>query len=180
MKRCHRTWSVAEQDRDTVVFSEHLDIGSNRLDQWCPDEHGVKRFIQPDDIDVGLEAGQLAAVSIAPHGDVDRREAPLIGSPIEHRLCTENHPSARTENRHAVTYALRERVEKMVGSQQMRHRRTFTSGDDECVDIVQLVDRPYRWSIDADGVQALLVNGERSLESEYADAPRRCHQPRSA
>ena len=51
---------------------------------------------------LGLEAVELAAVAVAPHGDVDRAEAALVGASVEHLGGEQDHPGARAEHRHPV------------------------------------------------------------------------------
>ena len=61
--------------------------------------------IEPVDVDVGLEAVELAAVAVAPHRDVDPVETALIGSPVEHIGGAQDHPGTRAEHGHAVVDA---------------------------------------------------------------------------
>ena len=115
--------------------AQHLDAGADALDQRGPDEHGVERVVEPGDVEVGLEAVDLAAVAVAAHGDVDGAEAALVGPAVEDLGGQQDHPGAGAEHRHAVGEALgRAARTGPIVVEQLRHRRRLAAGHHQRVD----------------------------------------------
>src|SRR5688572_22425182 len=96
-----------------VDLGEDLDVGAGALDERRPDEHGGDGpAVDAGDVEVGLEAVDLATERVATDGDVDGAEAPLVGAAVEDLAAEEDHPRARAERWHAVGEALGDRVEQ--------------------------------------------------------------------
>ena len=108
--------------------------GPTDLDPRRPDEHAVERLVEAVDVEVGLEAVELAAVAVAPDGDVEGAEAALVGPAVEHLGGQQDHPGARAEHRHAVGRPGLDLVEQPARRQQVGHRRALAAGHDERVD----------------------------------------------
>ena len=171
---------------------EHLDVGADPLDDGRPDEHGVERMRPASrvDVEVGLEAVDLAAEGVAAHGDVDGAEAALVGAAVEDLGAEQDHPGAGAERRHAVGEPLGERVEQAGRLEQHRHRGGLAARQHQRVDVVELRRRADLSGGRRRGSQGVGVARERALQGEDADlgghlgaSHRTCHsayQPRSA
>ena len=75
---------------------EHVDSDTDRLDSGRTDEDRVERTsLDPYDVEIGLERIDLTAIAVAPHREIDAREALLIGTAVEHLACEQDQPRAR-------------------------------------------------------------------------------------
>src|SRR5438270_5193726 len=84
--------SVPQQHRLAVELGQHLDTGAALLDAGGADEHAPKRRDLAVELEVRLEARDLAAVGVAVDEDVREPEV----RPVE-----DDHPCARAEDRPA-------------------------------------------------------------------------------
>ena len=161
---------LAHEHRIAPVAGEHLHVRPRRLDSGSPDEHAVKRRpVEPGDIEVGLEAVELAAVAVALHGDVEGAEVPLVGSPVVDLLGEQDQPGTRAEHRQTIGDARADLVEQAARREQIRHRRALATRHDEPVDaeqIPRLADVARR---DVELSEPAPVGGEGPLQCEYAD-----------
>ena len=84
-----------------VVGGEHLD-GRARRDSTSGARMNTpwNGVVEAGDVEVGLEAVELAAVAVAAHGEVDGAEAALVGAAVEDLGGEQDHPGARAEHRH--------------------------------------------------------------------------------
>ena len=80
-------WKVATRkrpclrsDRLTVELGEDLHVVAGRVDPRRADEDAAQRLVFAGQLEVGLEAGHLAAVRVA--GDLDVDEAEMVA--LEH------------------------------------------------------------------------------------------------
>src|SRR5438105_14663683 len=80
---------------------EHLDAVADALDPRGPDEHTREGSTgQAGDFKWSLERVPLAAVGIAPDGEVDSAEYGLVGAPVEDLGGEQDQPGAGAEDGH--------------------------------------------------------------------------------
>ena len=94
--------ALADEHGVILVPGQHLDGRADGLHPRGPDEHAVERLVEALDVEIGLEAVELAAVAVALDGDVEGTEAALVGAAVVDLRGQQDHPGARAEHRHAV------------------------------------------------------------------------------
>ena len=83
--------ALADRHRVALVGGQHLDPGAVPLDPGRADEDRAQRLVaDPLDLEVGLEALQLAAEGVARGGRVDQPEVLVVA---------DDHPGAGAEDR---------------------------------------------------------------------------------
>ena len=89
-----------------VVRGEHLDALADRLDPRRADEDAAERLVEAVEVEVGLEAVDLAAVGVAAHRDVHQAER-LAGpaAPSTIVLRDQDRAGARAPDGHALRRA---------------------------------------------------------------------------
>ncbi len=132
--------------------------GPAAVDPRCPDEDGPERRLLPFDLQIGLEARDLAAERVALHDEVDQAEPPAV----EH-----DHAGARAEDRRVEAA---ERLVEPVELHQAQDRGGLAAGDDEPVEPVELVRQAYLDDVGAQPAQHGRVLAKRPLECKNADA----------
>jgi hypothetical protein len=93
---CTRGSSVSSgwNDALAVELGEDLDARACIGDARSADEHPTQRLVLPGDLEIRLEARDLAAVGIPPDRDVHQSEVVAV---------EEDHPGARAEHRPVET-----------------------------------------------------------------------------
>src|SRR3954471_10640151 len=70
--------ALAQQDGLAVVLGQHLDVGAAVAHARRADEDTAERLLLPTQPQIGLEAGDLAAVGIAVDVEIHQLEVPAI------------------------------------------------------------------------------------------------------
>jgi hypothetical protein len=87
------------------------------------------------DLEVGLEAVDLAAVGVAAHGHIDRAEAALVLATVEHVGGEQDHARAGAEHRHARREPRAQRYVEQArrAVEQLRHGGGLAAGHDPSI-----------------------------------------------
>jgi len=169
MERCHRTSCVANENRNSVVAGEHLDVGTDAFDEWGADEHRMEWVGEAGDGQISLEAVELAAVAIASHRHVDQIESALIGSTIEHVSGAQDHAGTGAESGQAIDETTLEIVEEPAGGEQPGHRGALAAGQDDRVESLEVGGSPYERRRGTESFEALSMDVECPLQGEHTD-----------
>ena len=97
-----------------------------------------KRVVEAGDVEVGLEAVELAAVAVAANREVDQVEPSLVGAAVEHVGGAQDHAGAGAEHRQPVDQATLQFVEEPAGGEQPRHRRALAAGQHDGIEAVEI------------------------------------------
>src|SRR5919205_1592532 len=144
---------------------------SDCVDDWRPDEDSVKR-IRPKLVDpqIGLEAVQLPAEGIAARRDIHQGQRRLpcrtsFGDPP----CKQDHARAGTTDRHLLTRPILNRFDQPIGDQQFADRRTFTTRNNQAVDMVEMLRQPDLRDLLSKLPEHALMLDKRPLQCEDTD-----------
>ena len=158
--------ALAHEHGVILVPGEHLDGRSHRLDPRRPDEHAVERRVEAVDVEIGLEAVELAPVAVALDGDVEGAEAALVGSAVVDLGGQQDHPGARPEHRQAVGEPGLELVEQTARGEQRGHRRALAARHHERVEAGEVGGAADLWRVDAEVSERAAVGAERPLQRQ--------------
>ncbi len=114
--------SLPQEHGDAVVAREHLDVAAGIGDARCADEHSPHRLCVVAEVEIGLEAGELAAIAVALHVDVHEPEM---------RTVEQDHPRAGAEDRRGEAP---DRLLEPVEPHQAGDRRRLPARDHEPVE----------------------------------------------
>ena len=170
VERGRQQRTLSDEHGLAVDGREHVHACARAFDDRRADEHRVERaVVDPVDVEIALEAVDLAAERIAADVDVDHAEAALVVSTIEHVRREEDHARAGAERGQAVRQPLGDRLTKPGRVEQQRHRRRLPAGQHERVDAVEIGRDSDLSRVSPEGAQDPGVRGERTLECEDAD-----------
>src|ERR687885_1736724 len=144
---------------------------SDCVDDWRPDEDSVKR-IRPKLIDpqVGLEAVQLPAEGIAARRDIHQGQRRLpCRTPFGDPPCKQDHARAGTPDRHLLARPILNRFDQPIGDQQFADRRTFTTRNNQAVDMVEMLRQPDLRDLLSKLPEHALMLDKRPLQGEDTD-----------
>ena len=153
---------LPQQHGHAVVAGEHLDVGAGVRHPRRADEHAAQRLAVVAQVEVGLEARELAAVAVALHIDVDQPEVGAV---------EQDHPRARAEDGRGE---LPDRLLEPVEPHQARDRRRLAAGDHEPVEALELLGQAHLDHVRAEPAQHRRVLAEVALDCEDTDS-HRCH-----
>src|SRR4051794_24060976 len=157
MERGNEQPPLAREHRVTVDLGQHLDVRADVLEPWSADEHRTQRLVAVADVEIRLEARDLAPERVAPHAEVAEREVVAV---------EDNHPGARPEDR---LREIPERLVEPVEPHQPHERRGLAAGDDEPVESLDLLGLANLDDVRAQPAQHRRVLAEVSLDGEDAD-----------
>src|SRR5436190_11622882 len=149
--------AVAEQHRLAFELCEHLDAGAALVEPWGANEDAAQGLVGAVEPQVGLEARDLAPVGVAVDDDVGEPEV----LPVEH-----DHPGAGAEH---GPVEVAQRLVQAVEPDQAHDRGRFAAGNDEAVDLFELLRRPYLDRLRSQPAQHRRVLAEVSLDCQNAD-----------
>ena len=160
---------------------EHCDTGTGAGDLRRADEDGVKGTARhPLDVEVRFKGVDLPTERVALDRDVHqlRERMRMTGNILREKDRARACPPYGHPGRRAVAQ-LRD---DPVVLRELADRRALAAGDDERVDVVELLRPPHVDTVGADLAQPIEVLAEIALEAEDADASGlgRCYQPRTA
>src|SRR5579885_939207 len=127
-----------------------------------------RRTSQTLDVEIGLEAVDLAAEGVAVDADVHEAEPRLVRAlnvPGQH-----DHAGAGAPDGLALLGHGLHRLIQLVGGHQLADGRALATGDHQPVETVQLLRKAYLDGLRSEAAQALDVLGEGALQGKYADA----------
>ena len=151
---------------------DHVDARSDALDARGPDEHTREGSTgEAGDFKWSLERLVLAAVGVAPHGDVDGAEDGLVGPPVEHLGGQEDQPGAGAEDGEAAGQPLAQRLQQPRRVEEASDGGRLAAGDDERVGAGQVAGQADFEGVGPQGRQSLNVRPEAPLQSEDAAPP---------
>jgi len=171
---------LEQADRPAVAAGDHL--GAARvLDEGRADEDAGERFVTiADQLDLALEALQLAAVGVAADDDVHRTKAALAGDPVGDAVSEDDHPRAGAERRQSAEHGVARGVEEAHPLHQHRHRRRLTARDDQPVEPLQVFLQPHQACARAQLFEGSNVFEEGPLEGHDPNERGHGYQPREA
>jgi hypothetical protein len=122
--------ALADRDRVALVAGQHFHLRSMALDPGSADENRTQRLVADSlDLEVGLEALQLAAEGVASRRRIDQAE--VIGA-------ADDQPGASAEN-WPPGFVVGAQGRLQPGrSDALGDRRTLAAGDDEPVEPLKL------------------------------------------
>src|SRR5688572_5825727 len=170
MKRRREEIAVARgNDRAVREPRKHGDPRPDARDLRGSDEDGAERTSrQPLDIEVCLERVDLPTERVALDGHVHQlRERMRMTGDV---LREEDRSGASAPHRHPGRGPLAQFRDDAVVLGELADRRALTAGDDERVDVVELLRPPHVDTVGADIAQRTQVLAEIALKAEDADA----------
>lgn len=177
---CGDDCALVESCERLYILSHGVDARGTNKDrrEW--------RRSQCRDTQSSFKAIKLASKSIAPGGDIHQVECRLsFRTSFGDAVCEQNHPRARSPDRHLAPGALPDRFEQTIGNQQLADRRTFATWNNQAVDAIQMLRQPYLSDLMPKPAEHVLVLDKSPLQGEYTYihtvATRRAlYQPRVA
>ena len=154
--------SLPQQHRHAVVAREHLDVRARVRHARRADEDAPHRPAVVAEVEVGLEARELAAVAVPLHVDVDEPEM---------RTVEQDHPGARAEDGRGEPP---DRLLEPVEPHQPRDRGRLAARDHEPVKALELLGQAHLDHVRAERAQHRRVLAEVALNGENTDS-HRCH-----
>jgi len=140
----------------TVVGRQHLHPVAAALDPGGADEDGPQRLVADAlDLEVGLEALQLAAEGVAAGGGVDQAEVLVVA---------DDQPGAGAENRAARPMMGANRRRQPRRLDPLADRRALAAGDDEAVEPAEVVGGANLGCLGAELAQRPRVRLETALD----------------
>src|SRR5512132_2985496 len=167
MERGEQKTALADQHRLSIVLSEHLDVRAELGHPRGTDEDAVQRALVASEVELGLEARDLAPVGIALDLEVDKPEV----LPVE-----DDHSGAGAEDRRLEGA---DRAFEPVQVDEAHDRGGLSAGNDEAVEPVELFRQPHFDDVCSESPQDVRVLAERSLNREHTDARRGIHDGNS-
>ena len=160
---------LADENREAVALGEDLYSFAGLHDAWGADVDHFQRSARELRLCLDNGAVDLASVGVTFHGGVQNSEAFLRW--IEYLFCQQDASGAGAEGR-LYFYEGLQRVEEAVAGEKFQECRGFAAGDDESVDVDQLLGLA-----DEDGFSSGVAQGggvgiEIALNGEDADARR--------
>src|SRR5712691_8382735 len=152
------------------VLGQRLYVGTETPDARRADEDHLDRdatTIERGDTP-SLEGLALAAIGIALDANVDETEGELAR--VVHVSCQQDEPGARAEDRLALGVVLLERREEPPGLDQLEQGRTLAAGNDETVDVPELLRLTDIGGLDHTPRERLDVKREITLEGENTNS----------
>lgn len=151
-----------------IQVGQHLDARSRFIYAGGAYENAVKwRAVYLIELDIRLEAVYLPPECVAANLDVHQVEG--FGAVVSESVGDNNHSGARTPDRQAALDLLLEYVPKVVDVDKLGDGGAFTAGDNEAVDVIQLVGEAYLRHLHPQFFQHLSVFLEVSLYRQNAD-----------
>ena len=166
MERRDEHAPVAQEHRLAVQLGEHLDAGAHVPHAWRTDEHAAKRPLLAVELQVCLEARDLAAVGVPVDLEIGEAEVGAVD---------EDHPRARPEDGPLESP---DRVVEPVQRRQLRDRRRLAARDDEPVEPVELLGKANLDDVRTRGPKRARMLAERSLQRQNTDPGTTVHVPR--
>src|SRR5664280_2386910 len=123
--------------------TEHLDVGSDRLDHRCADENrGHRSRVEPGsktvDLDDTFEGVYLPTEGIAPDHDIHAANQRLIATTVQHPVGQENHAGAGPVRREPRCHRRSQRLQQVEYGQQLADRGGLAAREQDAVDAGQL------------------------------------------
>src|SRR5437899_4791064 len=171
--RCEKASLPRRDDRAVPQAREDLDAGSDAADARRADEHRVKgRAPELRDVEVRFEAVDLPAKGVALDGHVHERgeRVRMAG----HVLGNEDRPGAGAPDRHPLGDAVAELLDDPVLLRELADGRALTPGDDERIDLAELLRPAHVDRGDPEPTERGEVLREVALQPEDARARGQC------
>src|SRR5947207_4178117 len=152
-------------DRTVGEASEDFDARPNATDSRRADEHSVERpFAERLNVEIGFERVELTTEGVAIDGHVhEGRERVRM---VRNVLRDEDRAGARAPHRHAFGDAVLELVDDPVLARELPDRRALAAGNDQCVDLVELLGPADVDAFHAESIERGEVFSEIALETE--------------
>jgi hypothetical protein len=172
MKRGDEDAALAQQDWIAVELRENLDLWTCLLYAGRADEDAAERLVLSRQLEVRLEAPDLAPVAVSAHDEVDSAKEGLVGNSVHSIPRQEDHPGARPEN------GLRKTADcllEAVEADEAPDRRRLSARHDEAVEPLQLLRLPYLDDGCAEPAEHRRMLAEVPLHCEDADCQSSAH-----
>ena len=128
----------------------------------------IRRAAHPFHVEIRFERIDLTPEGVALYGNVHHR-GERVWMP-RHVFREEDRARAGAPHRHPLAHALTQLRDDLVPRRELADRRALAAGDDERVDVVELLGSAHIDRVRADAAQRAQVFGEVALETEDADA----------
>jgi hypothetical protein len=167
---CRREqWALPDKHRFAIHQRKYIDVVTGALDEWSANEHAVEGRVETGDVEVGLEAVDLAAEGVAAHVDVEHAEPHLIGPAVLHPFGQQDQTGARPEHRHAIVDPFPDRLLETGGDEQERHRGRLAAWEYQRIDLRKIFGTADLPRLNSKGAQYPPMCDEGALKRQYAD-----------
>ena len=133
-----------------VVASENFDIGSDVGDEWSPNEDGVERSVETEDLDVGLEGIDLTSVGVASHRHRNGVEVDLVVASVLDAFREQDHASAGAEERQSRRDGTSQRIEQTRRLQKIAHGGALPTRNHDSVETDQMIGTADQHDVDTE------------------------------
>src|ERR1700693_4705277 len=157
---------LPEEHGLTVELAEHFDVVSDLLHARRADEDASQRPLVAGELEVGLEARNLAPVGVALDAHVQQAEV-VTAEDDQSGTGPKNRPSEAPD-----------RVFDPVQAPELSDRCRLATGDNEPIQILQLFGLAHLDDLSAEPSQHRRVLAKVPLDSQDADPRLRHYQPR--
>src|SRR5215471_14428968 len=135
MKRCHHVLALLDPNRIALIPGNHLGRGTRAANNRRANENGL-HFAVPLHRHLRNTAIDLTPVSVTLDSNIHGLQTLLTGT--GYIIRQQNCARASPEHRLLVSELL-ERLEQILHIEQLEHRSAFAAGNDQPVDLVQVV-----------------------------------------
>ena len=142
-----------------------IEIFGPSFDDRGADKDSVKGWFERREEKLGVEAVKLASIGVSAHLDVHDLQ-PL--RPLS-SLSQQDGSRAGSEDRQAVSAGRSERIEEPASAGEIFHRCAFAAGDDQPLDILEILRLPNSPGFHSAALEAGDVKREGPLQGEHAD-----------
>src|SRR6266511_3377691 len=167
MEACRQEMPLPSRDDAPAVDPcQHLDLFAGRLQERRADEDGVQRLLaERRNVQIGLEAVELAAEGVAPRRDIHQAQCwlalgPALGDPPGHQ----DRAGASAPQRHPQPRALANWDQQLVQHQQLADRRALAARNNQTIDLLKMFREPHLLCGYADAAESLFVLAKVALE----------------
>ena len=130
------------------------------------DEDPMQRIRVAGELEIGLEARELASVAVAANDQVHAREQRLVRNPVGRRAGKKDHPGAGSEHRPVVGA---KRLQQPGQADELPDRGRFAAGQDDAVGLGELTRDANFYDLGAQAAQHRRVLANVALDGEDPD-----------
>src|SRR5215471_312997 len=163
MEGRHEQPSLTQKHGLAVELREHLHFRTRIAHTGRADEDASERLVLPVELQIGFEAGDLPAVGVAAHLEVEQAEVAAV---------EEDHPGAGAEDR---PLEAANRLLQAVEAHQAADCRRLPARDDQPVELRQLLGLAHLERLGAEPAQHGRVLAHVALDGEDADSRNLAH-----
>lgn len=158
---CGDDCAIIESRERFYILSHGVDArGANKdRPEWCRS--------QCRDLQIGFKAIKLASESIAPGGDIHQIQCRLsFRTSVGNAFREQDHPGACPPERHLAPGTLPDRFKQAIGNEQLADRRTFAARNNQAVDTIEMLRKPYLSDLMSKAAERMLVLDKCPLQGK--------------